>query len=78
MIADLLLLQRAFPADELQAQHEDAVENRDQEKGDEGGNDQPTNLRIAERFPKGPSAQRERKESQHGGADGDDLRAASA
>jgi hypothetical protein len=60
-----------FPFDPLEVEHKDRVKNRNQEQGDEGGNSEPADLGIAERFPEGATFESKRKQGKDRCANGD-------
>src|SRR2546425_12320384 len=63
-----------FPLNELQIENKNAVENGDEQQGDEGRHAKPANLRITKGFPQRSAVQCERKESEHGSANGNQHR----
>ena len=55
---------RRIPLHDLQVQHDDAVEDRNQQKRDESRRRRSTDLRITQRLPKRSAMQRQWEEGQ--------------
>jgi hypothetical protein len=65
---------KARPFYDFQIQDKNGIEDRDQQQGDERGNPETANLRVAQRLPQRPPMYGEREQGQDGGADGDHNR----